>query len=97
MLSIPADHLRALRNDVPVLTVIAELGTPSARRGSRRTFRCPGCRQFHTAVNQRMNLARCFLCRRNFNPIDLVMAERNSTFLEAVRYLEGLLLNSHSG
>ena len=79
--------LRRLRNDVPVADVIDQLCVPTARRGTRRTFRCPRCKGFHTGVHRRTNLARCFCCKRNFNPIDLVMAERGWPFLDAVRYL----------
>ena len=88
---IPAHHLRTLRNQAPVLSVIFELGIPTEMRGSRLTFRCPDCGGFHTAVNYRANLTRCFPCKRNFNPIDLAMAERAWGFLEAVKYLESLL------
>lgn len=84
---IPADRLRALRNDVPVHAVITDLQIPTKRRGTRRTFRCPECRGFHTATHPRTNLARCFSCQRNFNPIEIVMAERGTSFLEAVDYL----------
>jgi DNA primase len=84
---IPADRLRALRNDVPVLAVISDLEIPTKRRGARLTFRCPECRGFNTATHPRTNLARCFSCQRNFNPIEVVMAERGTSFLEAVDYL----------
>lgn len=85
-----ADHLRTLRNRVPVLAVIEDLCIPTQTRGSRLTFRCPDCGGFHTAANPRSNLGRCFRCERNFNPIDLVMAERKSRFLEAVAHVETL-------
>ena len=87
---ISADQLRTLRNDVSVLVVISDLRIPTKKRGTRRTFRCSVCGGFHTATNLRTNLARCFRCERNFNPIDLVIAERNSSFLDAVRYVETL-------
>jgi hypothetical protein len=87
---IPAQYLRTLRNDASVFALIFELRIPTRMRGSRLTFRCPQCGNFHTAINDRTNLARCFSCKRNFNPIDLVMAERGTSFLEAVRYLEGV-------
>ena len=88
------ERLRALRNDVDILFVIANLRIATRLRGSRLTFRCPRCGRFHTAVNRRSNLARCFPCARNFNPIDLLMAERDSPFLEAVHYLEELCRSS---
>ncbi len=87
MPTIPAHELRRLRNDVPVAAVIHQLGLRTARRGTRHTFQCPGCRTFHTAVNPRTNLARCFRCGRNYNSIDLIMAVSGSRFLDAVRYL----------
>lgn len=87
---IPAEHLRALRNDLPILAVIEHLRIPTKKRGTRLTWRCPQCARFHTATNPRTNLARCFSCKRNFNPIDLVMAERGSSFLETVEYLSHL-------
>jgi transposase-like protein len=89
---IPSDVLRQLREDVDLAQVIERLGIPSKRRGQQLAFRCPGCGSFWAVTSPFQNLARCFHCRRNFNPIDLVMAERDDTFLEAVRYLEGLLL-----
>lgn len=92
MSRISKDRLRALRNEVDVGVVISKLRIPTRLRGRRLTFRCPLCRRFHTAVSSRADLARCFPCARSFNPIDLVMAERGAVFLEAVRYLEELLL-----
>jgi hypothetical protein len=82
------EHLHALRNDIDIRSVITDLGIPTRNRGTRLSFRCPKCTEYHTAINPRTNLARCFRCQKNFNPIDLVMAERRSTFLEAVAYLE---------
>lgn len=87
---IPSKCLRILRNDVPVLAVIFALRIPTKKRGTRLTFRCPDCGGFQTATNPRTNLARCFSCERNFNPIELVMAERGSSFLEAVRQVDAL-------
>ena len=88
---IPPERLRALRNDVSVLAVIHSLGIPTTKRGARAAFRCPTCGGFHTATKALTNLARCFLCRRNFNTIELVMAERALSFLEAARFIDGLL------
>ena len=87
---IPAERLRALRNDVPVFTVIFQLGIPTKMRQARLTFRCPACGLFSTATTTKTNLAHCFSCRRSFNTIDIVMAERSATFLEAVEYVECL-------
>ncbi len=87
MRTVPPDLLRRLRNDVRVADVIDRLGVATRARGARRAFRCPQCECFHTGVRERTNLARCFACERNFNPIDFVIAERRWTFLDAVRYL----------
>ena len=54
-------------------------------------FLCPLCDDFHTATNPRTNLARCFRCQRNFNPIDLIMIVDRTSFLEAVGQLEECL------
>jgi len=61
-----------------------------AKRGILR-FLCPVCKEFETDTNPRTNLARCFRCERNINPIDLVMALERCSFLEAVTFLEPLL------
>ncbi len=86
---IPPDVLRQLRNDVDLAHLIADLGIPSKRRGQQLVFRCPDCCTSYAATSPYQNLAHCFRCQRSFNPIDLVMAERGLTFLEAVNYLEG--------
>lgn len=87
---IPAHHLRALRNRVAVVDVISQLGIPTRRSGARTAFRCPQCGGFPTATLPTTNLARCFRCQKSFNPIEIVMAERHVSFLDAVRYLEAI-------
>jgi DNA-directed RNA polymerase subunit RPC12/RpoP len=87
---IPSDELRTLRNDVPVLDVIFHIGVPTKRRGRRESFRCPACGGFHTATNPQTNLARCFRCGKNFNPIDLVISELRVSFKEAVWIVKDL-------
>jgi hypothetical protein len=80
--------LRTLRNEIPVAHLIAEvLDLPSKISEGYFRFLCPICREFHTATNPRTNLARCFRCARNFNPIDLVMLARHANFTEAVEFL----------
>lgn len=64
------------------------LQLPNCYRDSFLRFLCPLCSRFNTAVNPATNLARCFACRKNFNPIDLVMAVHKCSFLEAVSFLE---------
>ncbi len=91
MKQIPAEHLCSIRNDVDVADVIRTLEIPVDGRGSRVSFRCPDCARFHTAMSPDRNLAYCFPCRRCFNTIDLVIAERSCTFLQAVEFLDCLL------
>jgi len=85
----PPDFLRMLRNQVPIDTVITSFLNMEARTvHSLFRFRCPLCENFHTAVNPKTNLARCFDCKQNFNPIDMVMVATKSSFIEAVEFLE---------
>lgn len=86
------EHLRRLRNEIPIFDLIRlhlDL-TAKVQEGYLR-FLCPLCNDFYTATNPRTNLARCFRCEKNFNPIDLVMIVRKCPFLEAVAFLEKLL------
>ncbi len=53
-------------------------------------FLCPVCNEFNTATNPKTNLARCFGCRRNFNPIDMVMVVKRMNFKDAVEYLKDI-------
>lgn len=82
------DLLRALRNDIPVSKLITEiLNVPSKLSEGYLRFLCPYCGDFNTATNPRTNLARCFRCRENFNPIDLVMIVESLNFTDAVEFL----------
>ncbi len=83
--------LRELRNDIPIAWLIAEgLELPSKISEGYFRFLCPRCREFNTATNSRTNLARCFRCNENFNPIDIVMIARRANFTEAVQFLRRL-------
>lgn len=85
----PADFLRMIRNQIPIEKVIVKMLNLEVRRASKwLRFRCPRCHNFHTATNRGTNLARCFDCKENFNPIDIVMAVGECTFVEAVEYLK---------
>ncbi len=89
MSRISTQRLRALRNDISIAKLIErDLVIPSKVRDGHLRFLCPLCGEFNTATNSKTNLARCFRCRRNFNPIDLVMTVNRCDFLEAVRYLD---------
>jgi len=84
-----ANFLRMLRNDIPINTVIVRFLNMEVRTTEKLLrFRCPLCGNFHTAVNPKTNLARCFDCRENFNPIDMVMATAECSFIKAVEFLE---------
>jgi hypothetical protein len=86
------EHLRELRNRIEIVPLIAEVLelTYKTHDGSFR-FMCPLCHGFDTAVNPSTNLARCFQCQRNFNPIDMVMTVKRYNFIQTVRYLQPIL------
>jgi len=85
----PDDFLRMLRNDIPIDEVIVDLLNLEVQK-NRKTirFRCPLCYNFHTATNHKTNLARCFDCQKNFNPIDMVITVGNCGFVDAVKILK---------
>lgn len=84
--------LIALRNRIPINTLILSiLKIPAKYSENYLRFLCPLCSDFHTATNSDTNLARCFRCQKNFNPIDMVMAVNNCGFIKAVRFLKPLL------
>jgi len=84
-----ADFLRMLRNQIPIDEVIVDLLNLELRNDHEiLRFRCPLCYNFHTATNHQTNLARCFDCKKNFNPIDLVITVENCGFLDAVKILK---------
>ena len=84
--------LRKIRNQIPIDKVITGFLNIDVRSNSKLLrFRCPKCHCFHTATNAKTNLARCFDCNKNFNPIDLVMAVVKCDFIAAVEYLKKLL------
>ena len=88
----PSDFLRSLRNDIPINDLIRmRPDLPSKEREGFLRFLCPLCSEFHTATNPKTNLARCFRCRKNFNPIDLLMAVEPCRFVDAVKILAPLL------
>lgn len=81
--------LRSLRNGIPIDDVIElYLDIPAKRREGALRFVCPLCREMNTATNPKTNLARCFTCSKNFNPIDIVMVTRKCSFTQAVHQLQ---------
>ena len=84
-----ANLLRMLRNQIPIDEVITDLLNLKLRNvNAILRFRCPLCHNFHTATNHETNLARCFDCQKNFNPIDLVMTVGKCSFVDAVQLLK---------
>jgi hypothetical protein len=85
----PANLLRTLRNRIPIDAVIVDMLRLDIRPDDTLLrFRCPLCERFHTATNPKTNLARCFDCEKNFNPIDLVIAVTSCSFVDAVERLK---------
>ena len=88
---IAADRLGQLRNNISIAGLIqCNLGLPWKHSEGYFRFLCPLCNEFHTATNPKTNLARCFRCNQNFNPIDIVMIVERCSFREAVRFLTNL-------
>ncbi len=81
------DFLRMLRNKIKIDQVINILGLETRYSKGILRFRCPLCYSFHTATNPETNLARCFDCEKNYNPIDLVMATTRRNFVDTVEFL----------
>ena len=86
------EFLRKLRNDIPIEPLIAEILKIQWKysEGYFR-FRCPICNDFNTATKKETNLARCFRCKQNYNPIDIVMIYANLNFLDTVKFLKPVL------
>ncbi len=87
----PPQLLRSLRNDIDIAELIAGvLDWPSKISEGQFRFLCPICSEFNSATHPKTNLARCFRCEKNFNPIDMVMTVNECTFVEAVEFLRYL-------
>ena len=77
-----------LRNEIPIGFVITDiLKIPSKNSEGYFRFLCPICMEFNSAINPKTNLARCFRCKKNFNPIDLVMVDKALPFKLAAQFL----------
>ena len=85
------EKLRMLRNNIPIAKLISDfLRLPCKVSDGYFRFLCPLCSEFNTATNPKTNLARCFRCQKNFNPLDMVMAVKCCSFREAVVLIDGL-------
>ena len=94
---IPADHLHQLRNLIPIDRLIQTLfKAPDTGQGPSR-FACPLCHSLDTSIHKETNLARCFSCKKNFNPIDLVMAVKHIRFTDAVHFLQSYMTDLKAG
>ncbi len=81
-------ELYTLRNSIPVDKVIEKLRIPFKIAEGYTRFRCPVCKEFNTAVNPKTNLARCFLCKKNYNTIDIVIKVQRLSFINSVKLLQ---------
>ena len=96
MVRITDSLLRQLRNDIPIEMVIAHvLKIPYKHSEGYFRFLCPYCNEFNTATKKKTNLARCFRCKTNFNPIDMVMVYYGLNFLDTVEFLKPILTRFH--
>ena len=87
-----ARELFELRNYIPVNWLIKDwLRIPVKISDGIFRFLCPVCNEFQTATNPSTNLARCFRCEKNFNPIELVMVVKGIGFVESVNHLKPIL------
>lgn len=86
------EFLTILRNEIPIAILISDLlELPNKVSEGYFRFLCPICSEFNTATNQKTNLARCFRCQKNFNPIDMVMEVKRVGFIDAVKYLSEIV------
>ncbi len=86
------EFLRILRNEIPIAILIADLlQIPNKVSEGYFRFLCPICSEFNTATNEKTNLARCFRCEKNFNPIDMVMQVKLVSFIDAVQHLNEIV------
>ena len=84
-----SEELYAMRNIVGIRAVICDfLKIPSKEVEGIFRFLCPRCKEFQTAINPKTNLSRCFRCATNFNPIEIVMADKQISFVESVKFLK---------
>lgn len=82
-----------MRNNIPISILIADfLKLPSKVSEGYFRFLCPICSEFITATNTKTNLARCFRCEKNYNPIDMTMTVKKFSFKEAVEYLDEIVI-----
>lgn len=83
------EELSFLRNKVPIGQVVETLlALPIQKRNGKLSFSCPICGGFDTSINTAHNLARCFVCHQQFNPIEFVMHQLKIGFVDSVKWLK---------
>ncbi|KPA15034.1 DnaG5 [Candidatus Magnetomorum sp. HK-1] len=89
-------ELYELRNNILIEILIEkELMIPSKMTTNGFKFQCPLCNEFQTPANPKTNLARCFRCEKNFNPIDITMISKKIDFVQTVNYLKAYQKRIH--
>lgn len=84
--------LHRIRNNIPIKDIITDiLDINHKSNEGQLIFLCPKCSDMHTGINKKVNLARCFRCRKNYNNIDLMMEFKNMDFKKSVNYFIKLL------
>ena len=87
-----SNTLHELRNLIPIDDLIKNvLDLDFKYSEGHLRFICPTCCDRHTAINPKTNLARCFICQENYNPIDLYMKIHKVSFKQSVSVLLRLL------
>ena len=84
-------YLRRLRNEIDFSQLFRHLRWPFKRTDGKVVFVCPECSESQSDVNPKTNLARCFRCDKNWNPIDFTIEAYRIEFLEAVGLIQCLL------
>jgi len=91
-MSYSSKTLHDLRNLIPVDDVVKNILNMDFKyiEGHLR-FICPDCFDRHTSTNLKSNLARCFRCQVNYNPIELYMKVHQTDFKHSVNVLSLML------
>ena len=84
--------LRRIRNNIPIKDCIMNLLNIEHKfREGHLRFLCLLCQDMHTSTSPYQNLALCFRCKKNFNPIDLYMLSTSQKFTRVIVQLERML------
>jgi DNA primase len=84
--------LYKIRNVISMTdTIIHWLKIEHRYREGFLRFLCPACGDMNTSVFVKKNLARCFLCDKNYNTIDLFMEVNKQSFPVSAERLYSIL------